>query len=267
MRSAWSGKALGQQNAGKDRQRRIPRGSYNFGMTFCFQEEHAGPILGDAGGGTPQRMFFALGRDPNIPDDPPAWPGPIGWVPFNLGPQGEVTLIDVATPVAKGIQKRFLARQRGELVTDPLDSHADLMRLKLAAILGFWEKRWAVSEEDWALAGLLTAYHVAVRSYAIGTLRSHAAHKDEMATNKEAFRHVVKKRAVDRDDAELHDMLVSKLVTKVNEQPGITVRDLQQWAHAGPRFKDSFDAAIQSGAIEERPGRRLFPSDLPLSVG
>ena len=109
------------------------------------------------------------------------------------------------------------------------------MRLKLAAILGLG-KRWPVSEEDWALAGLLTAYHVAVRSYAIGTLRSHAAHKDEMATNKEAFRHVVKNSAVDRDDAELHDMLVSKLVTKVNEQPGITVRDLQQWAHAGPRF-------------------------------
>jgi hypothetical protein len=266
VRSAWSGKTLGQQNAAKERQRAIPRGSYNFGMTFCYQEEHAGPVLDDVGGGTPQRLFFALARDPSIPDEPPPWPGPIDWIPANLGSQSGVALIDVAMPVVKEIRKRFLARQRGELLTDPLDSHADLMRLKLAAILGLWEKRWTVSEEDWALAGLLMAYHVAVRTYAIGKLRSRAAQKDEVTTNKAAYRQVVGKRAIERDDAEQHDQLVGKLVSRVIERPGITARELQQWVHAGPRFKDGLEGAIQTGAIEERAGRTLFPSTEPLSV-
>jgi hypothetical protein len=216
-------------------------------------------LLADVDGGTPQRLFFVLVGDPDIPDDPPPWPGPIGWVPFTLPSDSGQREITVDPNVAKEIRQRYLSRQRRQLIVAPLDSHADLARLKIAAILGFWDKRWSVTEEDWRLAGILMDYMVSVRTYLIEQDKAAAARKAKTATEVAAYRQVAVKRAVDLDDVDRFEQRVTQIATKVAEKPGITPRDLQRSIHnPGPMFHRALRDATQRGLVDNQEGH-LFP--------
>lgn len=167
IRSAWAGEVLSTQNASQETRRRLGDHTYRFGMCMGFQLQYAAELIADGEGGTPQRVVFLNATDPTIPDDAPEWPGPLE-LPLPADVQGVGTIIEVDEGIAKYIRGRVLARQRGQLTVDPLDTHGDLVKLKVAAVLAFLDGgRLAVTEDDWRLAGDIMKRSNLVRAWAI----------------------------------------------------------------------------------------------------
>lgn len=167
LRSAWAGELLSTQNASQETKRRLAEHTYRLGMCMGFQLQYAADLIADGEGGTPQRVVFATATDPHIPEEPPEWPGPLELV---LHPEvaGVGTVYDVDPDIAKQIRSKVLARQRGQIVVDPLDTHADLVRLKVAAALAHIDGgRLHINDEDWALAGKIMRRSSMVRAWAI----------------------------------------------------------------------------------------------------
>lgn len=164
LRSAWSGQTLGQANATVERTRVVPGDSYSLGVLLGYQLGTAGALLGDAEGGTPQRVVFVSAVDPTIPDqrvterpepfDTEAMlcePTPDPFAPAD-GRKARTGVIDFPDSVKDELwQARLRASKHGE-ECDPLDSHAGLVRCKLAALLALLDCRGEVTEDDWQLA-------------------------------------------------------------------------------------------------------------------
>lgn len=183
LRTAWSGGTLGQQNAAEETKRRLPAHKYRLAMVVGFQVDHAAGLLDDAAGGTPQRFAYASANDPSIPDERPDWPGHLDMTPPAI--YGIRQAIDVASEVVAEIQTRSLAATRGQTAIAALDSHADLVRLKVAALFGYLDNRLSVTTEDWGLAGVFMRTSNAVRSWITEAARQKAA-TAEMASHKRA---------------------------------------------------------------------------------
>lgn len=157
IRSAWNGELLGQSNAREETTRILPHGTYSLGMVIGFQRATAQPLLADSGPGTPQRFLWLSATDPSIPDRRITWPGELT---VNL--DGEVWLSGAVAPVRDTITfadtirdelwRDNLARARGHVETEELDSHESLMRCKVAALLAVLDQRFHVTEEDWDLS-------------------------------------------------------------------------------------------------------------------
>jgi len=175
IRSAWMGGDLGQHNAAEERKRWLKPHTYRLSMLVGFQLHFAAGLIADGEGGTPQRFTFALATDPTLDGDA-QWPGEIHLDPIPLG--GE---IDIGFPseVVAAIRTRRAMRSQGTLIVDPLDTHADLRRMKLAAALALLDNRMDANVEDWELAGIIDATSCAVRTRAI----EHAAITQRHARN------------------------------------------------------------------------------------
>ena len=192
IRSAWMGGDLGQHNASEDRKRWLKEHKYRLCMVVGFQLAFAAHLIGDGEGGTPQRFTFALGTDPGVRDGEP-WPGRLNLQPWPItAPQD----IDVAESINAGIRERRLGRSRGEVIVDPLDTHADLRRLKLAAALGALENRLSITETDWELAGAIDDMSCAVRTMAIQRDRVASAVTRKQATMLAVEKEEMMERAV-----------------------------------------------------------------------
>ena len=190
LRSAWSGKTLGQGNASVETNRRIPAGAYRFVAVVALQKQYAMSLLDDAGGGTPQRILWLSAEDPTMPYESPEWPNILTFTPPTRYTHSQ-TPMRVAEPIAAEIRARRHARVRGELVNDdPLDSHADLVRLKVAALLAILDERLDVSVDDWALAGTMMATSKAVRRSVAMSAQLDARHR-ETASNERNVRRVI----------------------------------------------------------------------------
>lgn len=178
LRSAWSGQTLGQSNATQETHRVLKAHSYRMSIVVGFQLEYVADLIADAGGGTPQRFVFASATDPTIPDRRPTWPGELHFdIPTMISTGTEVEIDD---PVIDEIDRHALAVSRGEIVPDPLDSHANLVRMKVAALLAFLDgSRLEVTEDDWRLAGMVMRTSNAVRSVAIEHSRLEQRRSDE----------------------------------------------------------------------------------------
>jgi hypothetical protein len=169
LRSAWSGSTIGQQNASVETHRRLAAHRYRLALMVGFQLEYATALVDDAAGGTPQRFVFSPATDPTIPDQAPDWPGPLQ---FDIPPIiGDGKHITIACTVAEGIRTRQLAAQRGQLHIDPLDTHSDLVQLKVATLLGIIDNRDNVTEDDWALADQIMTTSRGVRRWILEEAR------------------------------------------------------------------------------------------------
>jgi len=189
LRSAWSGSMLGQANATVETHRKIPAHKYRFVLLAGFQPEYASGLIADAAGGTPQRFVFAHGVDSTIPNEPIEWPGEIDWRP--PGSYAGGIDIDFEPSIAAEIRSRALMRQQGKWEPDPLDSHADLARMKMAALLAILDGRLYVEPEDWELAGMIMRSSAAVRTWVIELARSAAVQTEQAFAAKLANRAAV----------------------------------------------------------------------------
>ena len=205
LRSIWSGQPLGQTNANQDRRRFVPAGRYTYGLIMGLQPTLAGPLLDDAGAGTPQRFGWAWAIDPSIPDKRPDWPGQLR-VPlptkFDIEGMQQVPLeglvshqMQVAESVVEEIQKHDLAVSTGGVEIDPQEAHSLLLRLKVAGLLAILDRRLAVNEEDWALADIVTTVSGAVRRKVQTIVQVEATTKERQTSARLA------RREVEADDA------------------------------------------------------------------
>lgn len=186
LRSAWSGETLGQANATQDTFRHLTAHSYRLSVMVGFQLEYAAGIIADAHGGTPQRFVFTTTTDPHIPETSPEWPGPLKFeVPPKIG-TGTELLFDLAVHAEIENRARLIAQGRHQ--PDPLDSHADLVRMKLAAPLAILDGRLNVTTEDWELAGQIMRTSHAVRSWVIETAHQQATRLETARTEQQARR-------------------------------------------------------------------------------
>lgn len=184
LRSAWSGATIGNTNASAETRRIVPAHSYRLSLMVGFQAEHAHALLDDAAGGTPQRFVFASAVDPHIPDTAPTWPGALNMDPPSIFGEQH---IDVAAAIATEIRAHNLAATRGEIIVHPLDAHQHLVRLKVAALLGYLDGRNDINPDDWELARMIMTTSRAVREWVIELARQRAL-ADELAGHRKAAR-------------------------------------------------------------------------------
>lgn len=263
LRRAWSGSALGQSNGTSERTRVIPRHRYRLSLVIGFQPDRAGRLLADGAGGTPQRFTWASAIDPSVPDTAPAWPGDLEVLAVPFGRH----VIDVHPTIAAQIRTKDLARVRGDEVAQVLDSHADLYRLKIAALLGILDGRLEVTLSDWDLADRVWSMSVRVRQAVLDNVAADAARTEAQALDRYARRELAGEVA--RSSA---DVVVQRLAARVarwmHEHPqdgGRPKRDLLN------RLKDTersmFTAvvahAIGQGWVTEQEGRFDVGSSRP----
>jgi hypothetical protein len=161
LRKVYSGEALGFGNAGKDTRNIVDAGSYRASLILGVQPLRSQPLIGAADGGLPQRFIWMPTSDPDAPDEPPADPGvrKIKTPAWNRANAGHLHVVtdgrDLAVPdVARtAIRAHRLAVLREDPTVDPLDGHALLTRLKVAAALMTLDGRTIVDTTDWNLAG------------------------------------------------------------------------------------------------------------------
>ena len=153
LRKLYSGETIGFNNARKETKSVVAAHTYRACLLVGVQPLRSELLLRGADGGTPQRLVWMPVTDPDAPDDvPPSLPRRIVTVPnWQAGP------LDVPEPAKAAVDAHRLAILRGDDDVDPLDGHALLCRLKVAAALMALDGRTRVNEEDWQLAGVVMA--------------------------------------------------------------------------------------------------------------
>jgi hypothetical protein len=171
LRKLWMGQTIGQGNAGKDTRRVVKAHSYRACGMFGVQPLRSGPLLAAGDGGLPQRMVFLPAVDPDAPDQPPEAPNPRkGKVPDwsghpSMPNHGGLVVLDTPPCARREIDVHRLAVLRGDPTVDPLDGHALLTRLKVAAALMALDGRTTVTGDDWSLAGVVMAVSARTRQH------------------------------------------------------------------------------------------------------
>jgi hypothetical protein len=160
LRKVYSGEGLGFSNASKMSAPKVSAHSYRAGLVVGVQPLRARALLGDADGGTPQRFIWADVKDPEAPDEPPECPKPrtvrmCKW-------EYDTAILKVPDNARRAIRAHRLAILRGYDV-DPLDGHALLCRLKVAAALMILDGESVMDEDDWQLAGEIMRHSAGVR--------------------------------------------------------------------------------------------------------
>jgi hypothetical protein len=167
MRSMWNGGRVGTTNASAETTRYLPEGAYSLGVVVGFQPALAAALLADDAAGTPQRFIWTSSTDPGIPDDAD-WPGELRLPLLQLGREARLNSnLAVAAPIVTEVRQAALARGRGQVVTESLDAHQDLLRLKAAGLLAMLDGRLEITVEDWQLGGVLVHTSVAVRAQVV----------------------------------------------------------------------------------------------------
>jgi hypothetical protein len=159
LRSALTGSIMGQANADASRDRHVPSGSYRFIFVAGIQPSHADRLLREADLGTPQRMLWVNSYDPDYPDENPAWPGSLDWeIPTNLPVE-----MEYPDHIKAEVRAARLTQVRGQ--GNPLESHAMLTQLKVAAALALLHRETEITDRWWAMAGTLCRESIVLQEW------------------------------------------------------------------------------------------------------
>lgn len=239
LRSAWSGSVIGQSNATQETHRVLKDHTYRMAIIIGFQKEYAATLIADAAGGTPQRFLFATATDPHIPDTPPEWPGQLT---INTPPAIPGQHLTINPDITTEIRQRALAITRGQYTPHELDSHADLVKLKTAALIAILHHTTHIDLQHWELAGHIMQTSNAVRDDIINT----AAH--QQAASEHAYAQRLAKRGIIAEETQEQRALISgarSIARKVGaaNQP-VTRRDITQSVSGRVRKLVSIDDII-----------------------
>lgn len=202
LRSAFSGERLGYSYADPTRRIPIERHSYRLGMTVGVQPEKAGPLLGDADGGTPQRFVWLPATDTQICADVKPAPEPWrlelpAWGLIRTHTASGLRVADIPDEVARYVRERHAARARGE--GDTLDGHATFARLKVAYALAVLDGRPNMEMSDWDISGAIMRISDSVRKGVTETLTAQRRAADQAREESAARRAVAESRALDAE--------------------------------------------------------------------
>jgi len=159
IRSGFSGETLGYTYRGRAKEA-VAKHTYRMTMLVSVQPDRAAALFDDAGGGTPQRFQWFVGRDRRITANPPEWPTLRG-VPRRIPLLSDTDMaraagiIDVPDEVRDTVRQARAASMSGD--DQALDGHALYCREKFAFALALIDGRTAISDEDWKLSGIASA--------------------------------------------------------------------------------------------------------------
>jgi hypothetical protein len=148
IRSSLTGGPLGQANATAERTRHVKENSYRLVMAIGVQPTRSDTLLDDADAGTPQRLVWVAAVDASLPDHDVQWPGALAW---------DLPELPRFIEYPEHIKTEVVAARRKQVKqgADPLAGHMLLTRLKVAAGLALLHGEPSITEQWWALAGLM----------------------------------------------------------------------------------------------------------------
>lgn len=189
LREVYSGSDLGAHYADQHKRRPVRRHSYRAAVIAGVQPARSGVLLGDADGGTPQRWLWL---PTNAVEDagpklvPPAdvewWTDYEAWCPIgevegdeSVARKTEI-VVDVCQTAIREIRAARQTRLRSSLTeqSNDMTGHMLLTRLKVAAVLAFLERRTAVIDDDWELAGRIMGKSEETRTVCANVLAERA---------------------------------------------------------------------------------------------
>lgn len=206
IRKLYSGEALGAQYADKFKRRPVRAHHYRAAMIAGIQPLRSGVLLDDADGGTPQRWLWLPVGDPGRRRSKKAISPPLQggwwqdyevWAPYGEQPEGEPVgrkeevVVQVCHSAIEAIVAARVAALLDETGSDALQGHALLTQLKVAALLGFLDRRAEASEEDWALAGRIMTKSVETRTWCQNELAGQASERNRAKARAEGERAVI----------------------------------------------------------------------------
>jgi hypothetical protein len=184
LRKVYTGAALGARYADRFKRRPVREHHYRFALVCGIQPTHAGVLLDDPDGGTPQRWLWLPANDPAAPDEPPdappvrMWTPPSGYTPVGqidtpdgVPHIGSWTTLPVSKPDWEAVDARRREQLRSGLAAEAdLAAHALLTRRKVGALLDLLAGKTEATQEGWALAGTVIGVSDATRQICITAL-------------------------------------------------------------------------------------------------
>lgn len=279
LRQAWSGEQLGHMYSDPTKRIIIKPHRYRLSLLVGVQPRRAKALVDDAPGGLFQRFLWLPGNTDSPPVVRPACPQQIvlkerkeltfedledaEQLLLHLDrPYSELKVISVPKCADDATVDARLRELRGEV--DPLDAHANLCRLKVAALL-MWldDRREAISEEDWRLAGIVMAVSTHTRNEMLDEIKraqqEAAVERGRTAsiTDQAKKDHTTRVRA-----------LAEVLESKISNAGGMTHNALKKKLTVRQRslMDDALELLLSSGKLTEqktksnRPGKAYFPA-------
>ncbi|WP_431880243.1 hypothetical protein [Micromonospora marina] len=277
MREVYDGAALGAHYAAKEKRRPVRAHRYRAAVIAGIQPARAGVLLDDADGGTPQRWVWLPTND--VETDRPVRfmpPTPEGgwwtdyevWAPNGENPDDEPVPgwsddERVEIPVCAAARNAVRGKRKGTLFSsltaqgEGLGGHQLLTQLKVAALLGFLDRRCGVTDEDWALAGQIMAVSDAARR----VCQDEISNKSRKAAQARGRNEAAKEEA--KEDATEQRMVAracKAVLTRLgNSADGELVHKQARGIDAKlrPYFEQAVELLRQTGQlqVEQRPAR------------
>lgn len=224
LRTAFTGGALGQKNATRERSRDV-RG-YALGLYMAFQPETVRPLLAEHAQGTPQRVLFLSATDVDAP-----------WAPIQETIPGAGEAAQTArTPSCEALAARLTvnaqtavscsrtiafpvavvhdvrAERYAGLTGEETGGHRTYLRLKVAALLMILLEgvQDVVPAEYWALADQIVTTSDTVRVYLERAAAADVRAAQEAATVAHADREVF-------TDGERHRASLARLAVRIRK--------------------------------------------------
>ncbi|MFC8464792.1 hypothetical protein [Streptomyces sp. NPDC057250] len=231
LRKAWSGERLGFMYVTEAKRLTIEKHTYRMTLVCGVQPTRAEALLDESGGGLPQRFLWMPANDPNIPEledlrGADAIPLKLPDFFHEVSASRSGVTIGVCESARREIRQHQHAKIKRTVTPDPLDSHRNLVRLKVAAALGFMDGRKDVSEEDWALADIVMGVSDRTRDFVrleIGRARSDVSRE---RGRDDAIREVAKREHVETETTRRVWRRLDEVV-RTADKP-LTVSDLQK---------------------------------------
>lgn len=260
--TGWFGGEIGSTHA--DKAKSLPVGDHRYRLCVLagIQPSRAHILLGAKDLGLPQRFVWAPATDPDMPSARPPDPGPLDLASASAGWETAVEVdgapirIDVVADARAAVDEQQLAKARGQLDIDPLDAHALLARLKVAAGLSLLRAQTGipvVDEEAWQLSEVVMRVSSAVRD----TMR------DRLASDRREASRELGELDAERESAKAAKLTddsrrVRWVITQLTAEP-LTAGELKR--RAASRDRDFIPAAISaasdSGRIRSEDGRLI----------
>ena len=251
IRSGFSGETLGYTYRGRAKEV-VAKHTYRMTMLVSVQPDRAAALFEDAGGGTPQRFQWFIGRDRRITANPPQWPTVKGQ-PRRIPLLSSIDLGRAAGIISIPEEARDTLRQAraASMSGDDfaLDGHALYCREKFAFALALMDGRTGISDEDWKLSGIAAEVSDWTRNE---TRRKLLADQDESARERGRLMGI-SRSASDlsgrQERGAADERILRWVVAKLEEATGKQLTEGALYRAAASRDRHLVEGAITHGVL------------------
>lgn len=242
LKKAFSGEELGFNYVTDGKSWPVEPLSYRVLCLFGVAPAIAAPLFSDAGGGMPDRFLFVTARAAAeatlaVPEDPKQY----GWKPMRFDPGQPI--FDIATSVATEMDTQMLEKARNGAST--FEAHFNLQRLRIATAMAYVENRFAVTAEDYELAGYVTNAHRQTRDYVLREIEQARLQGSMTATRMAIVRAAALEDAHDnREEAKRQRRIIegaTKLARKVQAGAMLRTDAYREMKHYREVFDEMLD--------------------------